>query len=622
MQYFHPYNSASVGTQSPGSTQMLPQQCGPYGYPGIPPDIFLQVVGYTMTAEHEIAQLQYELRQKTDSEQSYREALQLNGTTCVLDRRGRPTEIANCTFPRTFRVESQPPLRGDTFFLIWTSVSEIPLRISQTDFFHDTKFIAALHSLPGVKITLVKSQKKTASLLRLAIMEHTEAISRQAYAGWQQNQDGYHFHLFSNRSSHQGQEQFLPLATRVSQSPDFSVTAAVSAEQFWPVFRLVTDRYTRQVVVLWFYIAQLYTLLRMLGFEMPMALYLFTPDHDITSYLRELFSWYGDSAISPSLSAIDFNDELFNRRDQPLLLVDEGDSKRALANISNLEATLANRRLTWKSGRSLQSLPLQALPTIISARVSSISCVPETIVLDVSPDSFNWSGWVDLLDVIHNHAEHRNCFVRYTEAHVGELHTALMNERKLAIKISHGELSEACTQALGIFFGMQAFLPQFFRFCAPAVAPIRLDDDEIRSWLFTLMKQTAEKTFIASLSSQFLYVARQHIRNGVLKLCTRMHASDATNVVYADDERLHFPASAFFSVCQAMHQTRPVILRALATDGLLCGAQTNPGTAQTRIHVYNEHGIAKKIAVYSFDRSAIEDLGDPLPLGEEGHDEP
>ena len=32
-----------------------------------------------MTAEHEIAQLQYELRQKTDSEQSYREALQLNG---------------------------------------------------------------------------------------------------------------------------------------------------------------------------------------------------------------------------------------------------------------------------------------------------------------------------------------------------------------------------------------------------------------------------------------------------------------------------------------------------------------------------------------------------------------
>ena len=127
MQYFHPYNSASVGTQSPGSTQMLPQQCGPYGYPGIPPDIFLQVVGYTMTAEHEIAQLQYELRQKTDSEQSYREALQLNGTTCVLDRRGRPTEIANCTFPRTFRVESQPPLRGDTFFLIWTSVSEIPI---------------------------------------------------------------------------------------------------------------------------------------------------------------------------------------------------------------------------------------------------------------------------------------------------------------------------------------------------------------------------------------------------------------------------------------------------------------------------------------------------------------
>ena len=310
------------------------------------------------------------------------------------------------------------------------------------------------------------------------------------------------------------------------------------------------------------------------------------------------------------------------QRGHNFAIVDEGDSKRALANISNLEATLANRRLTWKSGRSLQSLPLQALPTIISARVSSISCVPETIVLDVSPDSFNWSGWVDLLDVIHNHAEHRNCFVRYTEAHVGELHTALMNERKLAIKISHGELSEACTQALGIFFGMQAFLPQFFRFCAPAVAPIRLDDDEIRSWLFTLMKQTAEKTFIASLSSQFLYVARQHIRNGVLKLCTRMHASDATNVVYADDERLHFPASAFFSVCKAMHQTRPVILRALATDGLLCGAQTNPGTAQTRIHVYNEHGIAKKIAVYSFDRSAIEDLGDPLPLGEEGHDEP
>ena len=178
--------------------------------------------------------------------------------------------------------------------------------------------------------------------------------------------------------------------------------------------------------------------------------------------------------------------------------------------------------------------------------------------------------------------------------------------------MSHGQLNENCKQALGILFGMWIFLQQFFRFCAPAIPPIRLDDATATAALFNLMKQATEKEYAASLPGQFIYVAGQHIRKGLLRLCSRMQASDAANVVYAEEERLHFTAPAFCTVCKAMHQSRPVILRALAAEGMLCGAQTNPGTAQTRIHVYHENGKLEQIPVYSVDRARFEELGDPL----------
>ena len=92
---------------------------------------------------------------------------------------------------------------------------------------------------------------------------------------------------------------------------------------------------------------------------------------------------------------------------------------------------------------------------------------------------------------------------------------------------------------------------------------------------------------------------------------------DFDGVVLYDDTRLHFTSSAFFSVCQSLTQSQPVILAALAEAGLFCGAQTNPTTAQTRVTVCNEHGQRRTVPVYSFLREDFEEFGDPLILENE-----
>lgn len=604
------YTSNFFPLTGPPASYPAPQ----YGYPSVPADIVHHMMAYVEVSEQKKAELWYRLQQQAHQDQLRQEILELNGKTCTLSKRGSPQVLANCTFPLALWVEPQPPLREEPFFLIWSSLSDTPLRITENDFFHDSRLITGLHSHSGLEVTLIGSQKKTASLLRLAITGHLTIVHQEAYAGWQKCGENYRFQLFSNHSAHWKNESMLPRVSTADKPPDFSAVAATSAQQIWPVFRLVSDRTARQMVVLWFYAAQLYSLLREIGHEIPMALYLFSSDHDLPTYLKHLFCWYGDAPISPDTATAEFKNALLCRRDQPLLLMDNGGSKRAMENISAFERTLADLHVEWRSGKKSTSLPLQALPTIISNQISSLCCIPQVVVVEVAADNFDWSGWVELFNEIGDHAEHRECFARFTEMHIDDLRVGLEDGKKRAIKMSRRQLNERCVQTLGVLLGMQTFLQRFFRFCAPAIPPIRVDDEEMTNQLFNWMKEATEKEFMASFPEQFAYVAQQHIQTGSLKLFSRVKMTDAANAVYADDKLLHFTAPAFCSVCKALHQSRPVVLHALAAEGLLRGAQTNPGTAQTRIRVYHADGRPEQVAVYSFERDRFEDLGDPLPL--------
>lgn len=612
-------DSAAPGTRMSGFAPPLtgpPASVSPPCYVynvGIPPGVVQHWTDYVANSEYQRAKLESKLQRQLQAEQAYQEILQLNGRTCVLGKNGRPQEVVNCGFPYAYLVEPQPPLHDKPFLIIGTSVSSEPLRITEEDFYRDSRLVTKLHSHPEVEVKIVGSQKRTALYLRLAITKSLKVVRQSPYAGWYKSGDGYHFQLLSNASSHLNQGSLLPPMPMADKSPDFSAVAAASAQQFWPVFRIVTNRAVRQTLVVWFYTSQVYTLLRELGFEMLMAPIFFSTEKRAVTYLKNLFSWYGDKPVSTNIPPRDFNAAMVARRDEPLLIIDECSSKRVLENIQTLKDALADHTVPWKSGREVVSLPLQASPIIVSTQVSSVCCVPETIIIDISTEDFEWSRWGDLIDQVAKHTEHRECFVRYTEAHIDDPRNALAAKKKHAITMSCGQLHERCIHTLAILLGMQAYLEQFFRFCAPAIPPIKFDD-EITQHLFHLLKQTAEKDFMASLPEQFIYITQQRIKRGSLKLFPRFQSpsDNPKTVLYIDDDRLHFTPEAFFSVCKSMHQSRPVILRALADEGLFRGAQTNPGTAQTRIRVFNVHGTADLIPVYSLDRSRFEELGDPF----------
>lgn len=240
------------------------------------------------------------------------------------------------------------------------------------------------------------------------------------------------------------------------------------------------------------------------------------------------------------------------------------------------------------------------------------------MVFDFPVDSFDRVAWLEFADHIGQNQDYLTAFCGYSFTHISELRDALAEGQRTALYLDSGQLAEPCRQALGIFIGIHNFLNHFFTFAAPAQSLLPMPAEELRSQLMALLVQTSEKADRTALADQFVEVARRFIQTGTLHTHHREYCPlDLGGVVLYDDTCLHFTSSAFFSVCQSLTQSRPVILAALAEAGLFYGAQTNPTTAQTRVTICAVHGQRRTVPVYSFLREDFEQFVDPFILDSE-----
>lgn len=158
--------------------------------------------------------------------------------------------------------------------------------------------------------------------------------------------------------------------------------------------------------------------------------------------------------------------------------------------------------------------------------------------------------------------------------------------------------------ALGSLLGVAAFLRAFYEETGVDCPADLWDETELSS----LIGRMSTGVLGEDLAGQFCYIARVCLQEQRFHCCdAERDTRDAEKpTVYSVDSSYCFTLRAFRLVCDRMAVSTPVAARALADAGLLEGKRTNATTLQTRIGVYNEHGILRQVGVYRIAQEAID----------------
>lgn len=529
---------------------------------------------------------------------------------------GSNLEVISSCVVFVAHIEASPPLTLKPFYAIKMEGVDKWLFISEDTYFQDSRLLSALQEFCGIKIKVLRSQKTTAVLLRQAIAAKTQPIILPFYAGWLSGENGnWQFWQFCRGSTHQG--AMLEYPPRILERMNDAMIAT-AIEQTEPIFQVVTTPFEQFVLRAWFHISALSTLLEGLGYPISKALSIFSTDEEQHEFIRKLYGWYNDPVLSLDDNPSDFRWKLLARKDQPLLIEDRGHLKHSTENAELLKSVLGNHVVPEKPGGKNSSFPVQAAITIMTKRASSISCSPDTAVLDILPDDFDLALWQSLKHRDWDAIGYIRAFTDYTSAHISELQAALGDGYKCAVDSSEGELSRETLQMLELFVGIGYFLEDFHNDLFADCPTVQYVDDEIFDGLFGLAIQTDDRAEMLPSVGPLVAVVKKFFQQKIFFLfSTQKYVKSAESQVFYDKKALYFPKDAFCNLCSALRISRPDLLRELSGAGLLVGKRINATTSMTRLPLYDEGGNRYVKYVYAIDRSVFDVDGDPLIFEEE-----
>ena len=464
-----------------------------------------------------------------------------------------------------------------------------------------------IHALQinGVGVTIRRSTRTTAALIRQCISVALATFCADQYGGWTMTGRGAAFMSFQNFSSHQG-ENPLELARPVAEvSP---AVATVAAGQLTRMFQAICEPVLRWLLFTLFHAAFLFSLLEPAGSVLPLGLCLYTRNPTLLTWLTRLFCWYGDAPINLDDRPAEFARALWNRKDQPAVVIDHHRTGNAVRNATVLEEVLVTGKIPWKDGHREKVVPLRAPVVILSDTISSLCCAPKLLTLDVQPADFNLELCGQQCEQPFAHQDYLRALAAFTSAHWPDLRESLRRGRMQAASLTESEDRDALSTA-GTLLGMAAFAETFFRSCGMENLSVPAEGEVPAEAVAELLDHAAASVSGMDIAGQFCQVAQRCIADGVFSICDAdRDDSDGTKpVVYLVQEDYGFTTEAFRTACRRMSQRTPVIARALAEEGLLQGKRTNPTTMQTRIPVTGSHGVPRWTGVYRISQMDIWD---------------
>lgn len=569
-------------------------------------------------AEVENQRLRDQEARRQQREEAYRSLCNRSDGLFTSGKSGQTIQLLNHGIVRALRIVFQPPFEVQTRFYIEFEGCDRPLALEERDYFSSPSLLHALQELPGLRVTMVGSVKRTADLLRQAFAQQMRTMAPPYYGGWLKSHTGqWCYHILPPFSTHFDGQIFGQLTELPPLSPAASV---VAVKRLRNLLGAVQDPHIRWFLLTWMSCAALTTPLNEWGLSMPLTLCLFTESVGWNWFLRSLLSWHSDAPLSLSLPPKTFAREVLCRKDEPMLILDrQHRTPAATSNVSFLDEVLSSRQIPWKHGQNPACSPLNSCPVVLTPAASYLSCNPSSLVLELDdtllalPDEPE-EPWPILRDYL-------QVFIPYCVERQDQLREMLREQVAQASRDYGDELNEDCTLTFGLFQGLTKFLQGFLRL-------LHVDSDlpeDWSDWLFDLLQRTTEQSLDpGDLAEQFVAVARSQLLNGQLAACpTDYYALPASpNAVFVSDESLYFKRPAFQAVCSRLGQSCPVVLHALSEAGLLLGKPTNATTFQTRFTITNVAGVSRVEKGYCLPRDAFDRLGDPLVFGfEEGVEE-
>lgn len=544
------------------------------------------------------------LQAKELREEAYTSTVAANQKIWTAAKSGKPVELLDSVLIAAVRVVHRGPEEHPAYYALRFAGKEELVFLDELSYLDDKGLIHALQ-INGIGVTIRRSIRTTAELIRGCISKVLATFYADQYGGWTMTGQEPTFLRFFEFSSHQG-ENPVELACPVAEvSP---AVAAVAVGELAKTFRAILVPMLRWILFTWIHAAFLFSLLEPAGSPLPMGLCLYTRNPTLLTWFTQLFCWYGDAPINLDDRPAEFARALWNRKDQPAVVIDHHRTENATCNATLLEEVLATGKIPWKDGRREKVVPLRAPVVVISDTISSLCCSPKLLMLDIQPVDFDLELCVQQCEQPFAQQDYLQALAAFTSAHWPDLRESLRRGRMQAASFTESEDRDALSTA-GTLLGMAAFAETFCRSCGMEDLSAPAEGEVPAEVVAELLDHAAANVSGMDIAGQFCQVAQRCIADGVFSICDAdRDDSDGTKpVVYLVQEDYGFTTEAFRTACRRMSQSTPVIARALAEEGLLQGKRTNPTTMQTRIPVTGSHGVPRWTGVYRISQMDIWD---------------
>ena len=578
----------------------------------ITPEILAALINSNNMSMHlaiENERLQSKLQQKTLKEEAYMTTIAASGKTMVLTESGRATELLSDCITESLMVFRSGPFSLPVQIWLFFSAHTGSIILEESEFLNDKLLLHKLQT-SGIGVVVRKSTRQTAALIRQLATKVMRPVALSFYAGWMKTTNSNpRFLPFEPFSSHQHDATHwrMPVEMRLPIAAE-RATVKMAVNLFTPV----CDEFLRWFLFQWFHGSFLFSLLPAAGKTLPLGVCFYSQDPVIQTWLQTLLTWYGDSAINLSSPTSEFSQDLWARKDQPLVILETQSNSNTEKNTAHLENILAVGRISFQSHAESASAPLQAPITLISSTISPLSSNPDVLVMDISSEAINRSlcrSQQRNATLIH---EYLQVFAAFVEDRWSDFLTALDEGYSTAQTLCTMGTSRTL-EALGTLIGISKFTATFLAEQDPDISSVWSDEEAMFWKLADQLEGLAYTPSSTDLAAQFCHLAQKCLREKIYVLCPegRDASGDIRPPVYQYRGDYAFSTRAFRDLCQKLAASTVQVSRALSEANLLRGKATNATTVQTRIALFNAHGISRWEGVYRIAGDAIE-FGDIL----------
>lgn len=562
-------------------------------------------LGYRLgCANSRIQELERELKRKRASDGAFALAIQMEGKTCTVGRRGYPVILADFVISGATRTVFDPLLDKEPELELLFKDGIPPLRISERDYLDDKILIERLSSHTRRQLNWQLTRTKLATLFRDWISRNLSTHFIPLHGGWQPIGEGaslYEFRAIGERFiAYQPKGEMEPSVTL--PFPEDIVAQAregiLGLLEAWRSAGLVPARYWLLVMI--DCMGFLFSLIDMLGYRLPMGVCLQVDHPTMESFLIEWLGCYGEKEVY--MGAVDLASELRRRKDDVVLVVQGGSTAIAKENCIAMLSSLSTGVISEK-GKSMGVL--QALPVTITRGVSQFAVSDQMLSISIPGVPLGREGRETQRSDKRKFLQGLAWFV---QRNIGMFESCLSKGRERAFSLLLQDLSRDQLQSFGVLNGVAQLLAYF------------LDDLELQreveelchSGALELVRDSLEESLFSGSSIEdcadtFVSVVRDMLENAELREVPLEEVDINYEVrpedIFATTDYYCFPEKALVLIGERTIFGRLDIIRALDERGWLLGTQANKRTKMMRKVLRGGDGLRRTLYFFKLRKN-------------------